>query len=239
VFPRGFKKMARWFHRGQLLLMSDRAIAAKDTLLKQGTQFNSAREMLNEMALEIERDECLVSAIINQYCSSSFETASEPVIGPRGACHRARVRATRCADPLAASSSDECNRARAGMRSNLLKHNNLMPASRLRRYRWRSEPTGPASGRPDDRLCERLEAWAASDPPLMVSAGVCGFRHPIPLPRSRGPQRKISKTTPCKVAGRRRHRRALDQYLTRRANHRHMFNIARIKPAPGNWSRAF
>jgi hypothetical protein len=28
--------------------------------------------------------------------------------------------------------------------------------------------------------------------------------------------------------------------LTRRANHRQMFNIARIlEPAPGNWSRAF
>ena len=118
------------------------------------------------MAVEIECDECPVSAIINQYCSSSFETVSEPVIGPRGVCHRARVRATRCADPLAASSSDERNRARAGMRSNLLKHNNLMPASRLRRYRWRSEPTGPASGRPDDRLCERLEASAASDQPI-------------------------------------------------------------------------
>jgi hypothetical protein len=33
------------------------------------------------MALEIERDACLGSGIINQYCSSSFETVSEPVIG--------------------------------------------------------------------------------------------------------------------------------------------------------------
>jgi hypothetical protein len=28
-------------------------------MLKQGTPFNSAQKMLNEMALEIERDECL------------------------------------------------------------------------------------------------------------------------------------------------------------------------------------
>jgi hypothetical protein len=29
------------------------------------------------------------------------------------------------------------------------------------------------------------------------------------------------------------------QKLTRRANHRHTFNVARTKPAPGNWPRAF
>jgi hypothetical protein len=29
------------------------------------------------------------------------------------------------------------------------------------------------------------------------------------------------------------------QGLTRRANHLHMFNIKNLKPAPGNWSRAF
>ena len=43
------------------------------------------------------------------------------------------------------------------MRFNLLKHNNLMPAQRLCRCRWRSERR------------ERLEAWAASDPPISHS----------------------------------------------------------------------
>jgi hypothetical protein len=32
---------------------------------------------------------------------------------------------------------------------------------------------------------------------------------------------------------------ATSKNLTRRANHRHNFNVARIKPAPGNRSRAF
>jgi hypothetical protein len=31
----------------------------------------------------------------------------------------------------------------------------------------------------------------------------------------------------------------LQKNLTRRANHRHIDNIAGIEPAPGNWSRAF
>src|SRR5258708_6410140 len=35
-----------------------------------------------------------VAGITNRYCTPSFETATEPVIGPRGACHRARIRAT-------------------------------------------------------------------------------------------------------------------------------------------------
>src|SRR5450631_2810046 len=47
---------------------------------------------------------------------------------------------------------------------------------------------------------------------------------------------KILKTTPCKVAGGRGHGCL---YLTRRANHRHIFIVARIKPAPENPLRAF
>ena len=64
-------------------------------------------------------------------------------------------------------------------------------------------------------------------------------------PRSCGSQPKISKTTPCKVAASRRHGCALGKYLTRRANQRHSFIIARSvkRPWPRNsalfleWSR--
>src|SRR5712675_3725992 len=53
-------------------------------------------------------------------------------------------------------------------------------------------------------------------------------------PRSCGSQPKISKTTPCKVAGGRRHGCALGKYLTRRANQRHSFIIAQsVKRTPG------
>ena len=55
---------------------------------------------------------------------------------------------------------------------------------------------------------------------------MCGFRQHISPPRSCGSQPKISKTTPCKVAGSRRHGCALGKYLTRRANQRHSFIIA-------------
>jgi hypothetical protein len=53
-----------------------------------------------------------------------------------------------------------------------------------------------------------------------------GFRQPVSPLRSCGSQSKISKTTPCKVAGRRQHGCALGNYLTRRANHRHSSIIA-------------
>ena len=63
----------------------------------------------------------LLPGITNRYCSPSFETATEPVIG--------RAFARPVGDPLR-------------MRSNSLKHNNLMLRSERR---------------------ERLEAWAVSD----------------------------------------------------------------------------
>src|SRR6266581_4021895 len=63
----------------------------------------------------------LVPGITNRYCGPSFETATEPVIG--------RAFARPVGDLLR-------------MRSNSLKHNNLMLRSERR---------------------ERLEAWAASD----------------------------------------------------------------------------
>ena len=54
------------------------------------------------------------------------------------------------------------------------------------------------------------------------------------FPRGDGSQPKISKTTPCKVAGSRRHGCALGKYLTRRANQRHSFIIAQsVKRTPG------
>src|SRR6266702_1958333 len=70
----------------------------------------------------------LVPGITNRYCSPSFETAPEPVIG------RAFAR------PVGGL---------LRMRSNLLKHNNLMLRSERR---------------------ERLEAWAASDSPSISTA---------------------------------------------------------------------
>src|SRR6267143_6183861 len=69
----------------------------------------------------------LVPGITNRYCSPSFETATEPVIG------RAFAR------PVGGL---------LRMRSNLLKHSNLMLRSERR---------------------ERLEAWAASDSPISHS----------------------------------------------------------------------
>src|SRR5260370_20512602 len=56
------------------------------------------------------------------------------------------------------------------------------------------------------------------------------------FPRGDGSQPKISKTTPCKVAGSRRHGCALGKYLTRRANHGHSFIIAQSvkRPWPSN-----
>src|SRR3981189_184670 len=65
-----------------------------------------------------------VPGITNRYCGPSFETATEPVIG--------RAFARPVGDLLR-------------MRSNSLKHNNLMLRSERR---------------------ERLEAWAASDSPI-------------------------------------------------------------------------
>src|SRR5712691_10794338 len=55
-------------------------------------------------------------------------------------------------------------------------------------------------------------------------------------PHSHGSQPKISKTTPCKVAGSRRHGCALGKYLTRRANQGHSFTIAQSvkRPWPSN-----
>src|SRR5258708_38558680 len=54
----------------------------------------------------------------------------------------------------------------------------------------------------------------------MEMMGFAGSAHPA------GSQPKISKTTPCKVAGSRRHGCALGKYLTRRANQGHYFIIA-------------
>jgi hypothetical protein len=54
-------------------------------------------------------------------------------------------------------------------------------------------------------------------------------------PRRCRPQPKISKTTPCKVAGGRRQGRFGGQYLTRRANQRHSFIIAQSVKRP--WAR--
>src|ERR1700704_2721867 len=69
----------------------------------------------------------LVPGITNRYCGPSFETATEPVIG--------RASARPVGDLLR-------------MRSNSLKHNNLMLRSERR---------------------ERLEAWAATDSPISHS----------------------------------------------------------------------
>ena len=49
---------------------------------------------------------------------------------------------------------------------------------------------------------------------------------------------KISKTTPCKVAWSGLLSDPAKNILTRRANHRHIFIVARIKPAPENPLRA-
>ena len=62
-----------------------------------------------------------------------------------------------------------------------------------------------------------------------------GFKQHVSPPRSCGSQPKISKTTPCKVAGSRRHGCALGKYLTRRANQRHSFIIAQSVKRP--WPR--
>src|SRR5712671_2449403 len=78
----------------------------------------------------------LVPGITNRYCSPSFETATEPVIG------RAFAR------PVGGL---------LRMRSNLLKHNNLMLRSERR---------------------ERLEAWAAGDSPISHSRYLA--RHGLP-----------------------------------------------------------
>src|SRR4030088_1819204 len=53
-----------------------------------------------------------------------------------------------------------------------------------------------------------------------------------------GSQPKMSKTTPCKVAGSRRHGCALGKYLTRRANQRHSFIIAQSVRYPWPRNRA-
>jgi len=52
---------------------------------------------------------------------------------------------------------------------------------------------------------------------------------------------KISKTTPCNVADACRCDvwRIVQNHLTRRANHRHIFIVATIKPAPEHPPRAF
>src|SRR6266436_7142364 len=72
-------------------------------------------------------------------------------------------------------------------------------------------------------------------PPRAGLARVCGFKPDISPPRSCDSQPKISKTTPCEVAGSRRHRCALGKYLTRRANQRHCFIIAQSVKRP--WPR--
>src|SRR5260370_42082124 len=79
-------------------------------------------------------DHAPVPGITNRYCSPSFETATEPVIG------RAFAR------PVGGL---------LRMRSNLLKHNNLMLRSERR---------------------ERLEAWAASNSPISHSRCQCMIR---------------------------------------------------------------
>src|SRR5882762_3211893 len=89
------------------------------------------------------KDHDLVPGITNRYCSPSFETATEPVIG------RAFAR------PVGGL---------LRMRSNLLKHNNLMLRSERR---------------------ERLEAWAASDQTISHSSvlerdDISSNRHPAP-----------------------------------------------------------
>jgi hypothetical protein len=55
------------------------------------------------------------------------------------------------------------------------------------------------------------------------------------MPRRCGSQPKISKTTPCKVAGGRWQGRFGVQYLTRRANQRHSFIVAQSVKRP--WAR--
>ena len=84
---------------------------------------------------------------------------------------------------------------------------------------------------------QRSHVRIVSGAPLGYSAGlagVCGFKRDVSQPRRGGPQPKISKTTPCKVAGCRRQGR-LGQHLTRRANQRHSFTIARSIKRP--WPR--
>ena len=67
---------------------------------------------------------------------------------------------------------------------------------------------------------------------VMKMTGVCGFKQHISPSRSCGSQPKISKTTPCKVAGGRRHGCASRKYLTRRANQRHSFIVAQSVKRP-------
>ena len=66
---------------------------------------------------------------------------------------------------------------------------------------------------------------------------MCGFEQDSRnRPHRCGSQPKISKTTPCKVAGARRQGR-LGQFLTRRANQRHCFIIAQSVKRPPDMAR--
>jgi hypothetical protein len=60
------------------------------------------------------------------------------------------------------------------------------------------------------------------------------LRKPLPIKRPRHRCRDSTK----RIAGD-ENRRSLQKNLTRRANHRHIFIIARIEPAPGNRPRVF
>jgi hypothetical protein len=77
--------------------------------------------------------------------------------------------------------------------------------------------------------------WRAISATAKVSlACAASIRILAAMPRRCGSQPKISKTTPCKVAGGRR-QDALGQYLTPRANQRHSFIIAQSVKRP--WAR--
>ena len=60
------------------------------------------------------------------------------------------------------------------------------------------------------------------------------LRKPLPIKRPRHRCRDSTK----RIAGD-ENRRSFQKNLTRRANHRHIFIIARIEPAPGNRPRVF
>src|SRR6267154_3148382 len=118
--PRSGSAASRAMHASREIMEADDIMRASRSNTKRHAGSWSARWC----RFQVQK---LVPGITNRYCGPSFETATEPVI----------VRAF--ARPVGGL---------LRMRSNLLKHNNLMLRSERR---------------------ERLEAWAAGDSPISHS----------------------------------------------------------------------
>ncbi len=113
----------------------------------------------------------------------------------------------------------------------------FQPTTRLWRFEGLSVKHRPVRPVPSEGNGHTFESCRARHFGTAKASLACAASSRIlaATPRRHGPQPKISKTTPCKVAGGRRQGRFGGQYLTRRANQRHSFIIAQsVKRA---WSR--